>query len=245
MQPTAKHLMQGLEARARKGFQGYPMGIIAFYGPTDQIATKAVIGIVMKAGEPPEHIKKWIFEDGDLRKDVPAIKELFRYIESHEVCSVALTPGIYHCPHEAGVDYPEGGTCPKCLFWSNTKKPDLFKAKAAPSQDRSKQILQILTQAAKDKKTLYHGEVMKSLGMVYKDAGQRRTFTAALRKATQESELFKHGLLISALLVYKIQFIPDDDFFLMAHELGLFTPNQDSKKAFFEDQVERIFKFYE
>lgn len=244
MQPTAKHLMQGLQARARKGFQGYPMGIIAFYGPSDKIATKAVIGIVMKAGEPPEHIKKWIFEDGDLRKDVPSIKELFRYIESHNVRSVALTPGIYGCPHEAGVDYPEGGTCPKCLFWSNTKKPDLFKARAAAPQDRPNQILQILTQAARDKKTLYHGDVMKAVGLVYKDAGHRQTFTAALRKAVQKSELFEHGLLLSALLIYKIQFIPDDDCFNMAQELGLFTPNKDSKKAFFEDQMERIFKFY-
>jgi hypothetical protein len=244
MQPTAKHLMQGLEGRARKGFQGYPLGIVAFYGPTDKIATKAVIGIVMKAGEPPGHIKKWIFENGDLRKDVPSIKELFRYIESHDVRSVALTPGIYHCPHEAGVDYPEGGACPKCLFWSNIKKPDLFKAKTAAPKDRPNQILQILTQAAKDKKTLYHGDVMKTVGLVYKDAAQRKTFTAALRKAAQKSELFEHGLLLSALLVYKIQFIPDDDFFDMAHELGLFTPQKDSKKIFFEDQIKGIFEFY-
>jgi hypothetical protein len=130
MQPTAKHLMQGLERRAQKGFQGYPLGIIAFYGADDKIATKAVIGIVMEAGGSPEHIKKWIFEDGDLRKDVPSIKELFRYIEAHNVQSVALTPGIYYCPHEPGVEFPEGGACQKCSFWSNIKKPDLFKGRA-------------------------------------------------------------------------------------------------------------------
>jgi hypothetical protein len=245
MQPTAKHLMQGLESRARKGFQGYPLAIIAFYGRNDRIATKAVIGIVMDSGGSPEHIKKWIFDDGDLREDVPSIKELFRYIESYKVLSVALTPGIYDCPHEAGVDYPEGGTCPQCLFWSNIKKPDLFRAKAAPAQDRPKQILQILTEAAKDKKTLYHGDVMQTVGLVYKKASHREMFTTALRKAVQKSELFEHGLLLSALLVYKIQFIPDDDFFLMAQELGLYTPNKDSKKGFFSSQVERIFKFYE
>jgi hypothetical protein len=129
MQPTAKHLMQGLERRAQKGFQGYPLAIIAFYGIDDSIASKAVIGIIAKAGAPPENIRKWIFEDGDLRKDVPSIKELFRYIEAHNVQSVALTPGIYYCPHEPGVDFPEGGACQKCSFWSNIKKPDLFKGK--------------------------------------------------------------------------------------------------------------------
>jgi hypothetical protein len=130
MQPTAKHLMQGLERRAQKGFRGYPLGIIAFYGIDDKIANKAVIGIITEAGGSPEHIKKWIFEDGDLRKDVTSIKELFRYIEAHNVQSVALTPGIYYCPHEPGVDFPHGDACQKCSFWSNIKKPDLFKGKA-------------------------------------------------------------------------------------------------------------------
>jgi hypothetical protein len=130
MQPTAKHLMQGLERRAQKGFQGYPLGIIAFYGYDDKSANKAVIGIIEEAGGSPEHIKKWIFEEGDLRKDVPSIKELFRYIEAHNVQSVALTPGIYYCPHDPGVDFPEGSSCQKCSFWSNIKKPDLFKGKA-------------------------------------------------------------------------------------------------------------------
>ncbi|MCF8127853.1 MAG: hypothetical protein K9N10_05020 [Deltaproteobacteria bacterium] len=52
----------------------------------------------------------------------------FRYMEAHQVLSVALAPGIYGCPHDAGIDFPEGDTCPHCSFWSNIKKPDLFKA---------------------------------------------------------------------------------------------------------------------
>ena len=129
MEPTPEHLMKGLASRAQKGFQGYPLGIIAFYGKNDNIATKAVIGIIKEAGGAPETIKKWVFEKGDLRKDVPTIKELFRFIEAHEVVSVALTPGIYYCPHEPGIDFPDGESCPRCLFWSGIKKPDLFKGK--------------------------------------------------------------------------------------------------------------------
>lgn len=122
----------------------------------------------------------------------------------------------------------------------------LFKsAKAAATQDRPSRVLQILTDAAKNKKTLYYGDVMKTVGLVYKEARHRAMFTAALREAVQNSELYAHGLLISALLVYKIQLIPDDDFFAMAQELGLFTPGKDSKTVFFKDQMERIFKFYE
>jgi hypothetical protein len=122
----------------------------------------------------------------------------------------------------------------------------LFKsAKAVGSQDRPNRILQILTEAAKNKKTLYYGDVMQTVGLLYKESRHRQAFKADLREAVKKSDLFEHGLLLSALLVYKIQFIADDDFFDLAHELGLFTPEKDSKTVFFKDQMERIFKFYE
>ncbi len=246
MQPTPEHLMKGLERRARNGFRGYPLGIIAFYGYNDKIATKAVIGIVKEAAGAPEFIRTWVCEKGDLRKDVPSIKELFRYIEAHNVQSVALTPGIYYCPHEPGIDFPEGGTCSLCPFWSNVKKPDLFKtAKAAPARDRSRRILEILTDAARNKKTLPYGDVMQAVGLAYPDALHRQLFRKDLRAAVQQSECFEHGLLISALLVFKIQHIPEDDFFLMAQELGMFTAGKDSKISFFKDHIESIYRFYQ
>jgi len=246
MQPTPEHLMKGLERRAQKGFQGYPLGIIAFYGYNDKIASKAVIGIVQEAGGSPEHIKTWVFEKGDLRKDVPSIKELFRYIESHDVRSVALTPGVYYCPHEPGIDFPEGGTCSLCPFWSKVKKPDLFKtAKASPALDRPRRILEILTDAARNKKTLPYGDVMQTVGLAYQDALHRQLFKKDLRTAVQQSELYAHGLLISALLVFKIQHIPEDDYFIMAQELGMFTAGKDSKISFFKEHIESIYRYYD
>jgi hypothetical protein len=246
MQPTPEHLMKGLEHRAQKGFQGYPLGIIAFYGYNDKSAVKAVIGIVKEAGGAPEHIRKWVSEKGDLRKDVPSIKELFRYIEAHHVQSVALAPGIYYCPHEPGIDFPEGGTCPHCAFWSNVKKPDLFKTtKAAPALDRPGRILEILTDAARNKKTLQFGDVMQAMDLSYQDAMHRQIFKRDLRTAVRQSELYSHNLLISALLVFRIQHIPEDDFFTMAQELGMFTAGKDSKTVFFKEHLERIFQYYE
>jgi hypothetical protein len=246
MQPTPEHLMNGLERRAREGFKGYPLGIIAFYGYNDKSAVKAVIGIVEEAGGSPAHIRKWVSEKGDLRKDVPSIKELFRYIEAHHVQSVALTPGIYYCPHEPGIDFPEGGTCPRCSFWSNVKKPDLFKTtKASPAQDRPSKILKMLTDAARNKQTLFYGDVMQTVGLSYQDAVHRQIFKEDLRSAVRQSDLFAHNLLISALLVFKIQHIPEDDFFAMAQEMNLFTSGKDSKTVFFKEHLKRIFQYYE
>jgi hypothetical protein len=246
MQPTPEHLMEGLERKAQKGFQGYPLGIIAFYGYNEKSATKAVIGIVKEAGGSPEHVRKWVSAEGDLRMDVHCLKELFRYIEAHRVQSVALTPGIYYCPHEPGIDFPEGGSCPQCPFWSKVKKPDLFKiSKAAPPQDRPRRILEMLTDAARNKKTLLYGDVMQAVGLTYQDAVHRQIFKEDLRAAVRQSEPYSHNLLISVLLVFKIQYIPEDDFFAMAQELGMFTSGKDSKTVFFKEHLDRIFQYYE
>lgn len=246
MQPTPEHLMKGLERKAQKGFQGYPLGIIAFYGHNDSCASKAVIGIIKAAGSAPAHIKKWVYEKGDLRKDVESIKELFRYIESHQVVSVALTPGIYSCPHEPGIDFPEGDSCPHCPFWSNAKKPDLFRTrKAEPAEDRQSRILEMLTDAARNKKTLAFGDTMQDVGLTYKNPVHRQKFKKDLRAAVRQSEIFAHNLLLSVLLVFRIQHIPEDDFFDMAQELGMFIPGKDSKTVFFTEHLEKVFQYYE
>jgi hypothetical protein len=26
--------------------------------------------------------------------------------------------GLFGCPHEEGIDYPDGETCPQCPFWA-------------------------------------------------------------------------------------------------------------------------------
>ena len=122
----------------------------------------------------------------------------------------------------------------------------IFKsARASVTQNRSIRILNILTEAARYKKTLLYGDVMQTMGLTYQDAMHREIFKKDLREATRKSELFERRVLISALLVYKIQFIPDDDVFLMAQEIGFFTPGKDSKTVFFKDQLDRIFQYYD
>jgi hypothetical protein len=246
VQPTPEHLMKGLERRAQKGFQGYPFAIIAFYGYNDQNAVKAVIGIINEAGARPAHIRQWLTDNGDLRKDISSIKEFFSYIDSHEVRSVALTPGIYACPHEPGIDYSIDGSCPLCPFWFNVKKPSLFDTtKASPEQNRPHRILELLTDAARKRQTLPYGDVMDMVGLNYSDAVHRKIFRENLRTAVRQSEVYAHNLLLSALLVFKIQHIPEDDFFVLAQELGLFKSGKDSKTFFFNEHVKQIFQYYE
>ena len=60
-----------LKKISRKGFHGYPIATVAYYGPDIKRASKVVI-----------------------------------------------TDRIIGCPHEEGLDYPEGSKCPQCPFWA-------------------------------------------------------------------------------------------------------------------------------
>lgn len=107
-----------LERKAQKGFRGYPVATIAYYGPDDQHATKVVLGIFLKEQKDPDILERWFFEEGDIRQDRPIHYEILRLIEEHQVKSVVMADRILGCPHEEGIDYPEGKSCPKCPFWA-------------------------------------------------------------------------------------------------------------------------------
>src|SRR5262245_29115782 len=106
-----------LQKKAARGFQGYPIATVAFYGPDDRCATKVAVGIVIDEGE-PETMQRWLSEY-DVRKDPTIGKEILEFIRSNSVRSVVMTDRIIGCPHEEAIDYPEGEKCPRCAFWAN------------------------------------------------------------------------------------------------------------------------------
>jgi hypothetical protein len=107
-----------LKKKARRGFQGYPVATIAFYGPNDQLASKVAVGIVaIEGGEPV--MERWLAEDGDIRKDPVVGSQILEFIQRHSAKSVVMTDRIIGCPHEEGIDYPHGEVCPQCPFWAH------------------------------------------------------------------------------------------------------------------------------
>lgn len=102
--------------RARKGAKGYPVATLAFYGPTNKVATKLVCGIVKREGMEADPLKKW-FSGGDIRKSEKILGEVLEFIEENGAKSVVMAEKIIGCPHEEGIDYPEGEYCPKCSYW--------------------------------------------------------------------------------------------------------------------------------
>lgn len=39
--------------------------------------------------------------------------------EAHGVKSIVMADRIIGCPHEEGIDYPDGQVCPQCPFWAH------------------------------------------------------------------------------------------------------------------------------
>lgn len=126
---NAEALRKQVEGMAARGFRGYPIATVAYYGPTDQFASKVAVGIVNAEGAEPEPMSKWISADLDVRQNSQVLGRVLEFLNSHGVRSMAVTPGIYGCPHEEGTDYPEGGTCPRCPFWAGRDRDDIFRGR--------------------------------------------------------------------------------------------------------------------
>jgi len=105
-----------LAKRARKGFRGFPVATIAFYGPDDHRANKLVIGIISYEGAEPK-LRRWYSDTTDLRSLPEIESEIKAFLKEYDVVSVSMVDRIIGCPHEEGIDYPSGESCPQCLFW--------------------------------------------------------------------------------------------------------------------------------
>ena len=106
-----------LAKRAKKGFRGYPIGTIAFYGPDDKRASKMVASVIERENAEPSVMQKWVSDEGDVRKNIVAVDEVVEFLDRHGVRTVVMPDRMIGCPHEEGKDY-EGATCPKCPFWA-------------------------------------------------------------------------------------------------------------------------------
>lgn len=115
-------LRKRLQKKSKKGFRGYPIGSLAFYGADDRVSTKMVASIVHGEGEEDiGEMRKWFTTDHDVRNDEVFAEEVWRFFDAHGVRSIVMPDRIIGCPHEEGIDY-EGPTCPQCPFWANRNR---------------------------------------------------------------------------------------------------------------------------
>ncbi|HYZ74036.1 MAG TPA: hypothetical protein VE641_13215 [Chthoniobacterales bacterium] len=109
---------------AERGYAGHPVATLAFYGPDNRKATKAVLGIIENEEAEPR-LRTWGGEtaDKDLRYDVGLQNDWVRIIQREGCKSLAMLEEINGCPHQERIDYPKGESCPKCPFWAGRERP--------------------------------------------------------------------------------------------------------------------------
>jgi len=107
-----------LKKKAKRGFQGYPVATITYYGPDDRQASKVAVGIILEEGGAVAFLERWSNEIQDIRLDPEANEGIVRFISKHGAKSVVMPDRILGCPHEEGKEYPEGEKCPKCSYWA-------------------------------------------------------------------------------------------------------------------------------
>jgi hypothetical protein len=115
--PTGKELANQRKEQFRRLVaenSTYPLATITYHGPSPWQATKIAVGILTGDNQEPI-LKQWTGKD--IAEDVEAAKEISQFIKDHEVARVLTSEWVLSCPHEEGVDYPLGESCPFCPDW--------------------------------------------------------------------------------------------------------------------------------
>ena len=97
---------------------GYPLGTIAAYGPNSTVATKLVVSVLKRPGQVHPVMQTWTTQAIDVRQDPTIAAEVAAFFRQHRAKETVTTGRIVGCPHEEGIDYPMGRTCPRCPFWA-------------------------------------------------------------------------------------------------------------------------------
>jgi hypothetical protein len=108
-----------LERRAKRK-TGHPLATLAFYGPDNTRASKAVVGIMRSQQDKDiSLLEQWWSDTSDIRTDPVILQQILDFLDQQQAQRVVMVDGIIGCPHEEGVDYPEGEVCPHCPYWAN------------------------------------------------------------------------------------------------------------------------------
>jgi hypothetical protein len=111
-------------SRSRSAVRGrYPLATIAAYGPDTTLATKLVVSVVERPGQDdPTAMRSWTTEAVDVRHDPTIAADVADFVQQHAAKRTISPDRIIGCPHEEGIDYPMGRTCPRCPFWAGIER---------------------------------------------------------------------------------------------------------------------------
>jgi hypothetical protein len=136
---------------AQRSRARYPLATVSAYGPDNRRATKLVAGILRRAGQRDTNpMRSWSTDAGDVRNDPLIAVELADWLRSQGVKDTVSYDRIIGCPHEEGIDYPIGRTCPQCPFWAAI---DRFTHEPIPAPVANMSPDEVLIELRRDRTT--------------------------------------------------------------------------------------------
>jgi hypothetical protein len=179
----------------------YPLATISAYGPDTTRATKLVAGILRHARQRAVNpMRTWTTDAGDVRNDPMIAAELADWLRSQGIKDTLSYDRIIGCPHEEGIDYPIGRTCPQCPSWAGI---DRFTHEPIPTPVAKMPPEDVLTELAKDRYThpvealesadAYRAALVEPLLQVLE-----RCLTDPDTASEEEAQLFCYALYLMA-----------------------------------------------
>jgi len=93
-----------LKKKAKRGFNGYPIATVTYYGPNDQLANKVAVGIILEEEGEVTALQKWFADEGDIRKNAKAMAEVIAFIAHHSAMSVISRACKSFCVNACGIN---------------------------------------------------------------------------------------------------------------------------------------------
>jgi hypothetical protein len=91
------------------------------YGPDDHTTTK-IVAAVIKCENAEPILERWV--GTGIGNNPKVQRQMKAFFDRHHVKSVVAAEGNLGCPHEEGLDFPEGEDCPFCPFWAGKQGTD-------------------------------------------------------------------------------------------------------------------------
>jgi len=113
-----------LKKRTRRGFRGYPIATVAYYGPDDRTVNRISVGIIAEDGGEAD-MRRFYGEPGqNIRDDIPIHRAVVDHIKARKVVSVALLDQVNGCSCHDDDEMPAAVRCAvPCTFWEDVERP--------------------------------------------------------------------------------------------------------------------------
>lgn len=119
----AERILKRLNKKSNRGFCGYPLVKIGFYGPDNKKATKIKLKASMSDDDPLRLISEWE-SDSDIRNNSEILEHIDNLIVEENIPTISMDRKVIGCPHYRGEDYAIDQDCPICSFWAGKNQQD-------------------------------------------------------------------------------------------------------------------------